>query len=335
MPDLPTWGTVSTVLEPPQALLAFAAHHLHAGAGELHLYLDRPLPQFQHWVAGKPGVFVTVCDDRYWREEHGRDRPFDSRYRQVYNANHAYRRARVDWLAHVDGDEYIIRVPQILRFIASQPDHVEAISLHNAEFVQRRGRQPNRILDGYFRKPFHAPNGPRQQRVYGDGAPFLLRGFSGYAIGKTLFRTGRDLFVDIHQPAPLEQWYTPKNKRRQWFPRIGLLHVDGFTRAHWEAKMAGRIAKIVEGELQGYNPARKRQVEAVLGLGDGGPDLHWLHDATRTLTPWQMLLMVRYRKLLPMRLNVLPALRAEFPDARPDLSPEAVDREIAALQFAA
>ncbi|MFW2543395.1 glycosyltransferase family 2 protein [Primorskyibacter sp. 2E107] len=332
MPDShPTWGTVSTVLEPPQVLLAFAAHHLQAGASEIHLYLDQPCPQLQEWVADNPRVVITLCDAAYWRREHGRDRPPDSRYRQILNAGHAYARTRCDWLAHVDGDEFFIRVPQILAFLRSRPQTVTAVTVLNAELVQLRGRPPKTIFDGVFRKPFPHGYDAAQRRVYGAGADFLLRGLSGHAIGKTFFRTGAGLVPDLHEPAPVAEWRDRTNPARHWFPRIGLLHVDGFTRTHWQAKLASRVQRLRGTVLHGHNPARTRQIEIFLQSGPEAPEVGALYDATRTLTLWQILLLLRYHKLLPARLRVSDALASQFPGVAVDLSPAAIDAAHASM----
>ncbi|WGW03922.1 glycosyltransferase family 2 protein [Tropicibacter oceani] len=327
------WGTVSTVLEPPQILLSFVAHHLQAGAGVMHLYLDQPIPEFQAQVRGKDRVRVTVCDDAYWQSQHNRPRPEDSRYRQVLNANHAYRQAGCDWLAHIDADEFLIRVPLLKAFLARQPTSVQAVSVSNAERVHlcRPWGVPAQktVFDGLFRKPFDGGDTDRIAKVYGKGAEYLQRGFSGYPIGKTLFRTGAGLRVDIHQPGPREAWQSGVNPARRWFSRIGLLHVDGFTRAHWERKMRKRLDAQSGQPKVRQNPARGRQAEVFTSAVTGGPDVDWLFRATRTVTLVQAARLLRYRKLAPVRLDVSAALAAEFPGLDVDLSPAAIDAALA------
>ncbi|WP_136443024.1 glycosyltransferase family 2 protein [Pacificoceanicola onchidii] len=326
-----TWGTVSTVLEPPQILLAFAAYHLHAGASEVHLYLDAPCPDAERWLAQKPRVTVTICDAAYWQSEHGRTRPTDSRERQVLNARHAYARTNCDWLAHIDADEFLIRVPQIVRFLADCSPQIKVVSLHNAERVLRRGQIPRTVFDGLFRKPFPTKNSAAERKIYGEGADFLLRGFSGYAIGKSLYRVGAGLKLDLHEPAPTDYWRGP-TPERVWFPRMGLLHVDGYTRAHWEDKLRKKTRLLRQDTPSGHNPARTRQIAHFLEEPDGDVDTDRLYDMTRCLSYRQLAQMLLHRKLLPETLSLRAALKAEFPEATVDLSPEAIDAALADIR---
>lgn len=325
------WGTVSTVLEPDAVLLGFAAHHLQHGADEMHLYLDHSHPQFQGWVRGHPRLKVVICDTAYWRQQHGISRPNDFRERQVLNANHAFQKASCDWLAHVDADEFIIRIPLICDFLAAQPASVSTMSLQNAERVNLRSKTPRTIYAGVFRVPFTDAQSPACDRIYGAGSQYLSRGFSGYAHGKTFFRVGADVRLDLHGPVRSNAWVAGVNPDCLWFPRIGLLHVDGFTRAHWEDKLKRKTRVFRADGTAGYNPMRIKQISAFAASSKDNVDTDWLFSATREVSHIQALRLLARKKLYPFKLDIERALKSQFPDLAVDISPKAIDAALKAL----
>ncbi|MEZ5771802.1 MAG: hypothetical protein R3D61_09310 [Defluviimonas denitrificans] len=70
---LPRWGIVTTADAPVSLLIAHAAHHLAAGAGEVHLYLDSAPDPAEDLAPLQrlPGVRVTVADRAWWRGRGG------------------------------------------------------------------------------------------------------------------------------------------------------------------------------------------------------------------------------------------------------------------------
>ena len=101
------WGLSATIKAPVTEILGFAAHHLELGAHRLYIYLDEPNPEALALLKAHPKIRVRTCDDAYWRKSN-RKRPAKHQLRQTHNATHAYaRRAEVDWLIHIDVDEYL------------------------------------------------------------------------------------------------------------------------------------------------------------------------------------------------------------------------------------
>ncbi|SDY07111.1 glycosyltransferase family 2 protein [Citreimonas salinaria] len=105
------WGLVATIRAAPDAMLDFAAWHLAQGAARLMIYLDdpdghpAPPPLIAH-----PAITVTACDDAWWQARGFR--PKKHQVRQCANANHALAAASdLDWLGHVDVDEFLLPVP--------------------------------------------------------------------------------------------------------------------------------------------------------------------------------------------------------------------------------
>lgn len=101
------WGLVSTVKAPVAAIERFVAWHLGQGAARVLLYLDDGDAALARHLTRIPGVQAIACDAAYWQAR-GR-RPDKHQVRQTQNATHAHRHARrdLDWLAHIDVDEFI------------------------------------------------------------------------------------------------------------------------------------------------------------------------------------------------------------------------------------
>lgn len=233
-----SWGVVATARETPEVLAAFVTHHLSVGARRVHLYLDDPEPRAVSILSGLAGVTVTLCDGDHWQRLGKPQRPASQEARQTANAAHAYGRSDVDWLAHVDADEYIMPHRNLGDELAMVPDAVDCLALPMRERVFRLGEPPDSILSGLCRVPFERSR-RAAQAVFGDLAEFTEGGFVGHVAGKCLVRTGCDgLLMGIHTPRPRPG----RSGRRGRLIKLGstaavLLHLDGFTRAQWVAKM--------------------------------------------------------------------------------------------------
>ncbi|WP_241462605.1 glycosyltransferase family 2 protein [Tateyamaria sp. ANG-S1] len=100
------WGLSATILAPAADILRFAAYHIELGAHRLYIYLDDDNPAAFNPLKDHPKVRVQTCDAAHWKKLGGR-RPVKHQARQTMNATHAYhRRAEVDWLIHMDADEF-------------------------------------------------------------------------------------------------------------------------------------------------------------------------------------------------------------------------------------
>jgi len=83
----------------------FAAHHLDLGADQISIYPDDPTSGL---VAGlqHPKITVIVCDAAYWANKPAKAQGTHQR-RQALNATQSYRRSKLDWVAHLDVDEFL------------------------------------------------------------------------------------------------------------------------------------------------------------------------------------------------------------------------------------
>ncbi|WP_138179481.1 glycosyltransferase family 2 protein, partial [Roseovarius indicus] len=133
MSSLPTWGVVSTIKAPAADILNFAAHHLDLGAHRVHVYLDEDNPQARDHLSAHPKCRVTVTDDAYWSRR-AKGRPGTHQPRQTANATHCYNRnPQVDWLAHIDVDEFLWPAAPIADQLAALPSETRSARVHPIE----------------------------------------------------------------------------------------------------------------------------------------------------------------------------------------------------------
>lgn len=249
-----SWAVVATVDEPPQLVAAFVAHHLNAGACEVHLFLDNPDEETETLLRAMPGCILTVCNQNFWRESAFGRRPYLHTKRQNLNANSAYGRCKADWLLHCDADEFVrdgaALSAELLRFGRA----VKHLRLHVAERVMPADEAQTSIFDGLFRLP-----GTDMERelddIYHPVSGFLEKGLTGHHNGKALSRTGCGLEIGLHQP----QGGIPARKIRQ----TNLLHFDGLTPFHFQIKLLRRAQEKPTAGKTRHRPVRVTQFAAM------------------------------------------------------------------------
>nr|WP_153215733.1 glycosyltransferase family 2 protein [Tritonibacter litoralis] len=323
-----TWDVVTTAREPTSVLLAFVAHHLQQGASTIWLCLDAPDAEFEALVADKPRVKVINCDVAYWRNEHDSRRPRDFRIRQKANARWAYAHSKSDWIAHIDADEFMTNVPQLMEFLKAQPEEILTVTMWNAERAQIRGLPVRNVYGGLFRVPLENRRNALTTRVYGANVRYLNFGVAGYNNGKSISRVGKGLDMLLHY-AVLPEGQEEQNIRAT-FDGFSLLHFDGFTRNHWVNKM---LLKAPRGKLlKRKNKARINQIVDTWEAREDVPLQDEIFKATKMLSLRQIFLLLKARKLLPRTFNITQAVAKEFPGHKVDFSPAAIDQELVKLQ---
>ncbi|MGB7241438.1 MAG: glycosyltransferase family 2 protein [Sulfitobacter sp.] len=185
--DTPTrWGLVATVLAPTRDILQFAAYHLEAGAHRLYLYLDDDTCAAYPALKAHPKIRVTRCDAAHWQKLTGK-RPKKHQVRQSQNATHAYRRrVEVDWLAHIDVDEFLVSDQPVATFLASVPPDCLTLRMHPMEALAGGAS----AFKAYVKQgPDRAPT---VQALYPTYGAYLRGGFLSHVAGKIFLRTGLD-----------------------------------------------------------------------------------------------------------------------------------------------
>ncbi|MEM6729578.1 MAG: glycosyltransferase family 2 protein [Pseudomonadota bacterium] len=222
-----TWGTVTLADEPRELLLAFAAYHLRRGASAVYIYLDRPDRALAAELSTLPDVYVTQCDEPFWYVHGGRP-PIQTR-RQDIVANLAYQAAQVDWLAHIDADEFVHGEGPFDLLLNAVPADISCLRLPVRERAWPAGLEPETIFDGVFRAPIPGKLG-LDRHVLRHLSRFTQRGLTGHTRGKTVARVGARLELSIHSPKhadDLDFWESTTHD---------LLHFDGLTPFHWLLK---------------------------------------------------------------------------------------------------
>ncbi|MGR3758807.1 glycosyltransferase family 2 protein [Roseobacteraceae bacterium NS-SX3] len=255
------WGLVSTIKAEPQDILAFAAWHLEAGAHRLFLYLDAPCPAAQPFLKAHPKIRVVECGERYWLQRR-KQVPEKHQERQTLNATRAYRRqARdVDWLAHIDVDEFLWSERPIAEQLAELPAGVHCARVRPIEALAGDPAAFKAAI----------PPGPDRSRIAGRLYPrfgsFLKAGMLSHTQGKLFLRTGlEDVQFRIHNVFCKGE----ENPGQAELAGVDLCHLHASSWEDWLAQYRYRLAK---GSYRAdLSPARPREA--------GGVTLHELLSA--------------------------------------------------------
>jgi hypothetical protein len=187
------WGTVSTIKADARDILNFAAFHIEQGAHRLYIYLDADCPGAFDLLKSHPKVRVQLRDAAFWERKGGLPEKHENR--QTLNATHAYnRRVEVDWLAHIDVDEFMWSGTTPLASHLSQlsPD-VLCARVRPIESLAGNGH----AFKGYM--PADGSRDKRLKRLYPRFGRHMTGGFLSHVQGKLLVRTGLDdMNIKIH-----------------------------------------------------------------------------------------------------------------------------------------
>ncbi|WP_120504758.1 glycosyltransferase family 2 protein [Sulfitobacter mediterraneus] len=305
-----TWGLSATILAPAAEILHFTAYHLEAGAHRLYLYLDDDNPAAFDALKAHPKVRVTHCDDSHW-DRLGMKRPRKHQVRQSANATHAYQRAGdVDWLIHMDVDEFL--VPQ--RPIA------DALSACPANQTIARIR-PMEVLagDGTAFKAF-IPNGPDRagtvRALYPTYGAYVKGGFLSHLAGKLFVRTGLpDVRVQIHNAFQNDEML----KGPEQHTDIDLAHLHA---ANWDAWIAAYRFRVAKGsyraELAPNKPRDKgglsmHELLTTVEAEDGEAGLRAFFDELCADTPQMRDKLAGFGLLKRANLGLKATLSTHFP----------------------
>ncbi len=250
------WGVVSTVKAPASEILNFAAHHLDLGAHRLFIYLDEPNAEAHETLKTHPRVRVFTCDPAYW-EKRKRERPDKHQSRQTANATHAYNRADVDWLAHIDVDEFMWPRGDVATHLGALPANCPTARMRPAESLA--------CAQGLY-KAF-IPAGPTRDEtvraIYPSYGAFVKGGFMSHVAGKLFARTGmKKISFRIHNLFQAGQMVEGGME----LPEVDLLHRHARDWDHWLAVYRYRLTR------GSYRPGMATNVPA----SHGGLSMHEL-----------------------------------------------------------
>ena len=320
----PRWGVVGTMDEPPELVAAYAAHHLWSGASAVHIYLDRDSPRTRALLAPLKAVSVTVADEAYWRSVFDIKVPKTHQRRQTLNATHAYRTTDVDYLVHLDADEFIHQVEplekELARLQRMRPG--DYLNIPNLERVWLEGEPQDAMFSGNFRASTKRLEGDFSRLVL-DGEGLTRFGLTGHSEGKACSPTGYDYVLGIHRPHhdTDRPWTFPGVKRSR---SSVILHFDGMTRLHWVYK---RLRKALFRNIQVGQPITEQMQAQIDAIAAGGGDMaaaNALHDRIKVLGVMADALRAE-DLLLEVPFDVTRGLEALLPHETLDLSAAGFD----------
>lgn len=193
----PKWGIVSTIKAPIDDIQTFCAHHLELGAHRIYLYLDDPDQEGVDSLKAHPKLRVRLCHQHYWDTNLGK-RPAKHQNRQVANAAHAYgRRVEVDWLTHIDVDEFLWPHLPLPDQLAALPDDTLVARIRPAEALSDASHSD---VTHFKKLTLDRPTRDIQTAdIYPNFGQFLNGGFLSHVQGKLIYRTGvAGLTAKIH-----------------------------------------------------------------------------------------------------------------------------------------
>ncbi len=307
------WGLCATILAPAPEILRFAAYHLEAGAHRLYVYLDNENPEAFAALKAHPKVRVTTCDAAWWDKQGGM-RPKKHQVRQTVNATQSYnRRPDVDWLIHMDVDEFLISDQPVADILGTMPADTPALRIRPMEALSG---------DGTAFKAF-VPPGPDRARIVADLYPtfgvHVKGGFLSHLAGKVFVRTGmEDVRVQIHNVFRQDEIIPSDDS-----DRIDLAHMHAKTWENWIAAYRYRLAKgSYRAELGPNKPRDKggmsmhdlfRMIEDL----DGAAGLRVFFDEVCADTPHLRSRLDAHGLLRKFNLELDAALATQFPDVTP------------------
>lgn len=291
------WGTVSTIKAPVQQIARFIAYHLDAGAAQMDIFLDVPDPaiaqQLQH-----PKVRFHQCDDAFWADKPAKARE-SHQLRQASNATQAYKTSDLDWLAHIDVDEYILSDQPLARHLSRVPADMAFARMQPVELMASDDPWTG---PAYFKRTRKAVKGKTADLIdiYPTFGAYVPEGFISYTGGKNIVRTGfRRIRLGIH--AMMHAGAKVSNGQMLETVHVGHAHApdwDTFQR-HFDFRMThGSYRKKTNGNMI-LNDVLKVLIEEE---GDSG--LRRFYDEMCAATPERLDLLRKHDMLVTAPLDL-------------------------------
>ena len=316
-----SWGMVATVNEPAPLVLAWVAHHLSLGAHEIHIYLDDPKDPVGPQLDGINNVFVTRCDNDYWRSIAPYRPPYHNR-RQHRNATHAQAKCGVTFLMSCDADEFLRPGSEMQEQLAEIPDNYTWCKIFNLERALITDAPRDTIFDGVFKAIYHHVDTTALRQT-----PMAPMGFTWHYAGKPMVRTSAGLNIGIHTPrrGHIKKRRIPPNFRADL---VQFVHFDGLTPLHWATKFIRQAANTPE-RLDELPPFRITQWRRIFKCMDDPAALNALFEEINGYTKAEAAALALDGHIVRDRFDLAPALAETFPGMDVDLSPEAFDAILA------
>jgi len=292
------------VKAPEEKILAFLAWHLDLGAAQITLCFDDPDDPALPALAARalPRVRLIACDAGHWQRMGGR--PDRHQNRQAKNARMIYRKGGVDWLGHIDIDEFIWPAQPVGESLGALPVDQPMCRMEPYEAMQ----EPGLPDDIYTARQFRAALKPRhvalRAPVLGAYAGLMPEGMLSHTAGKVFFRTGIEGFSPRLHGAFLNG---ARVKGPELDPALNLLHFHAQDRAAWAAALPFRLTR---GAYQ-YQPLLQTWLEAA-----SPAEIADFLNVTQVMTPEKAALLRKAGRLIEAQLDLRARLAGLSPSDR-------------------
>ena len=320
MPN-PRWGLVMTVREPAQLVLANVVYHLSSGASEVHVFLDDPADPVGPLLEQIEGCVVTLCDADHWDRVNGGKRPERQTRRQSLNATSVYRASGLDWLVHLDADEFLYQRRPLVEELAHTPRQPGYLAIETRERICRQGRAADDIFSGAFRVPFRGRDA-FLPAIFGELSGFTTCGLAGHAAGKAAVPVGFEYRISIHAPRSGEGNRLPPLHATS----THLLHFDGLTPEHWLRKLNAYQAQGPKGLV---GPHRLAQLEFMQEGCQTDQDRRDFHDLLKTVDADEEARLSALGLIEDLPFDIGPEAREAVARAGLSLTPDAFNSALA------
>lgn len=292
------WGVVSTIRAPLGAIARFAAWHLDMGAAEIRIFLDEPAPDTVAFFAPHPELRFTTCDEAWWQDKPARARR-SHQMRQAFNASAAYRDTGLDWLAHIDVDEFLLTPRPLADMLAGLPADAAFARVPPAEMLA--GPDP-------WNGPVHFKLTRREaghrrgvlEDIYPEFGAYVPEGFFSHTGGKVVARCGLGrLRFGIHD------LFRAGRRVSNGAPLAGA-HVGHAHAPSWEDFAAHLEFRRTLGAYRKKSP-EKMELQDVLDLlerVEGKAGLRRFYDAMNRASPDLLDRLAAHGMLLTARLDL-------------------------------
>ena len=313
----PKWGVTSTVKAPVDAILAFAAHHLELGAHRIFIYLDDDNQDTFRILKPHPKLRPVLTGDASYWQGLGVKRRVKHQSRQFENARHAYGRSGdVDWLTHIDVDEFLCPARPVAGQLADLPSDCLCARVRPIEALA--ATSPGQPLYAKACAQDRPTRTRQTEALYPDYGAYLNGGFLSHVAGKLFYRTSipdlrmhiHNIFVgDVQNPGQTELFETE------------LLHCHAKS---WEAFLAAFHFRLNKGsyraELKPNRPAEHGGLTLhalfnTIHAQDGEAGLRHFYDQVCTATPAHLEQLQAMGLLRQPPLDLDAAVARHFPDA--------------------
>lgn len=196
------WGIVSTIKAPTSEVLSFVAYHLELGADHITIFLDDSNPKTANALADHPSVTCICTDSKYWDNYLGRV-PKKHQQRQTRNATRCYRNSNgLDWIAHIDVDEFLCTDLDIRKILANQPKDFDVLRMRPFESLCREddAADDSETVLCKAELPSGSNAARLERELYPEFGGFFKSGFVSHTVGKIFVRTGLpNVEIRIHR----------------------------------------------------------------------------------------------------------------------------------------